>query len=161
MLSYFTAFLRPPPQHLWAFWPALHAMVTDWGQDDTGFVATPVQNLIAFMPDTFLGTAEPDYRASLWAMLQHGLRPDLSDFEESENKELAKVMDTVFMSCKGRVDAWVWPYLQLSLDRLTTVTNPGLGCYLANVLPSALFYNAALALQALEAHGRTQQVRRL
>jgi importin-7 len=156
LLSYFTYFTKPLTPRLWAFWPLLHDMVVDWGQDYVESEVLPLENLIAHGADTFATCEAPNYRESLWAMLNHHLAR--ADADELEVKFLAKLMDVALLNCRGRLDAWLWPYLRLALGRLPAARNPGFATLLMNVLPSALVYDAAAALATLEAHGQTAQV---
>ena len=58
-------------------------------------------------------------------------------------------------ACRGRVDAYVEPYLQLVLGRLAAKPAPSsaLKDLLLNVVADALFYNPELTLQLLQKHG--------
>lgn len=77
---------------------------------------------------------------------------------EKELKPITKLLDIVLLNCRGRVDEWVWPYIEICMNRITTAKDPGFGTLLMNVVAAALLYNAELTLQALEANGRTTQV---
>jgi importin-7 len=132
-------------------------MVMDWGEDYLETAVGPLENFITFGSDTFVSSEAPNYRQSLWAMLQHHFND--ADAEQTEVKFLAKLMDVALLNCRGRMDEWLWPYLQLSLQRLQAATNAGFATLLMNVLPSALLYNAQATLAVLEAHDKTRPVR--
>ena len=83
---------------------------------------------------------------------------DGSCYAEVEFKPITKLLDIVLLNCRGRVDEWVWPYLEVCMNRITTAKDPGFATLLMNVVAAALLYNAELTLQALESNGRTTQV---
>ena len=58
-------------------------------------------------------------------------------------------------ACRGRVDEYVEPYLQLVLGRLAAKPAPSsaLKDLLLNVVADALFYNPELTLKILQKHG--------
>ena len=58
-------------------------------------------------------------------------------------------------ACRGRVDEYVEPYLQLVLQRLAATPAPSstLKDLLLNVVADALFYNPELAMKLLQKQG--------
>lgn len=156
ILSYFTYFTTPISARVWGMWPVLQHVLLHWGEDFVEHIIVPLENYISRDPTTFLTSESPNYRQGVWDMLEHCLTGDHDDMDV---KFIAKLMDVVLLNCTGRVDEWVWPYLELATAKLATVKNPSFATLLMNVLPAALVYNTQLALQALEAHGKTQQVR--
>jgi hypothetical protein len=90
-------------------------------------------------------------RPSRAQMVQHAL---VGDFRESDVVAPCKLLEVVLQSCRGRVDACVAPYTALALGRLASAETAKLRDALLLVVANALYYNPALALQAL------QQVRR-
>jgi hypothetical protein len=53
-------------------------------------------------------------------MAKHSL---LGDFTEQDTVSAAKLLEVVLQNCRGRVDQWVAPYLQLCTTRLATATS--------------------------------------
>jgi importin-7 len=157
LLNFFTHFNKPISPRLWGMWPILQHIAITPGQDDYESMVGPFDNFVCHGTDVFISSESPNYRTGLWLMLEHCLKSDLDDFDV---KPIAKLMDVVLLNCKGRVDEWVWPYLELALSRLVRVKGPSFATLLMNVVPAALVYDAQLTLSALEAHGKTQQVQR-
>ncbi|GFR49245.1 hypothetical protein Agub_g11259 [Astrephomene gubernaculifera] len=61
----------------------------------------------------------------------------------------AKLLEVVLQNCRGRVDAWVGPFLQLAVGKLQSATNRTLKDTLVLVVANALYglyRNAPLAL---------------
>jgi importin-7 len=158
ILSFFTYFSTPISPRVWAMWPVLEHVLMEWGEDFVESLILPLENFISRDTATFISSQTPDYRRSLWMMLEHCLR---GNFEEMDVKWIAKLMDVVLLNCTGHVDEWVWPYLEIATERLASAKNHGCATLLMNVLPAALIYNSTLALQALETHGKTREVRGL
>lgn len=131
---------------------------TGWGIEYTENVIVPLDNFICRGTDVFCTSTAPNYRESVLRMAKHCFSQSNADMER-ELKPITKLLDIVLLNCPGRVDEWVWPYIQTCMDRITTVKDPGFGTLLMNVAAAALLYNAELTLNALEANGRTTQVR--
>jgi hypothetical protein len=136
-------------------WPVLERVLIEWGEDFVESLVLPLENFIARDTATFVASHSPNYRQSVWKMLEHCFR---GDYEEMDVKWIAKLMDVVLLNCTGHVDEWVWPYIELATERLAFVKNHGCATLLMNVVPAALIYNTRLTLEALESHGKTQQV---
>lgn len=156
LLSYFTYFTPVISPRVWAFWPKLEAVLKDWGIDLVEAIIVPLDHFICKGTDTFTTSTSPNYRESLFSMVSYCLQ---GDFTELEVAPAAKLLDVVLLNCKGRVDEWVWPYVSLAVGRIESVQEPQFATLLMNVVPAALYYNAALTLQLLEQHSKTDAVR--
>jgi hypothetical protein len=77
---------------------------------------------------------------------------------EKEFKPITKLLDIVLLNCPGRVDEWVWPYIEICMSRITTSKDRGFSTLLMNVVAAALVYNSELTLKALEMNGKTTEV---
>lgn len=56
-------------------------------------------------------------------------------------------------ACRGKVDAWIAPYIQLALTRLARTEKRALRDALVCVVANALYYNPALGLSVLQSTG--------
>lgn len=163
ILGYFTYFANPLSQRLWAFWPVLeHSLCnTAWGIEYTENIIVPLDNFICRGTDLFCTSTAPNYRDSVFRMVKHCFDMNNVEFcdNERELKPITKLLDIVLLNCGGRMDEWVWPYIEVCMNRITAAKDHGFGTLLMNVVAAALVYNAEITLKALEANGRTMQVR--
>lgn len=156
MLTYFTYFAKPISPRIWTFWPRLESVLLDWGIDFVENIILPLDNFIVHGRDVFLSSSAPNYRESLFGMARYCLGNP--DFNQLEVAPAAKLLDIVLLNCRGAVDEWVGPYLDLALSQLGRAKEPAFATLLMNVVPAALHYNATLTLQLLEAGGKTGPV---
>ncbi|KAG2439798.1 hypothetical protein HYH02_010433 [Chlamydomonas schloesseri] len=155
MLSYLTYYGPSISERLWGLWPQIEAAVNEWAVDYWENILVPLDNFISRDTERFLTCAQPDYRASLFGMVRGALTGE--GYGERDVVPAAKLLEVVLQNCRGRVDEWVGPYLQLALGKLNTATNRTLKDTLVLVVANALYYNAPLALSALAALGVTGQ----
>ncbi|GIL84239.1 hypothetical protein Vretimale_15865 [Volvox reticuliferus] len=146
MLSYLTYYGKSISDRLWALWPQIEAAVKDWAGDYWENILVPMDNFISRDPERFLTYTAPDYKSSLFGMVQSALA---SDFSDRDVVPAVKLLEVVLQNCRGRVDEWVGPYLQLALNKLQTATNRTLKDTLIMVVANALYYNATLTLGLL------------
>ena len=156
MLTFFTYFVQPISARTWAFWPRLHSIMKEWGIDYVENIIVPLDNMICKGTETFCTSTQPNYRESVFDMVQYCFK---GDFNEMEVAPVTKLLEIVLLNCKGRVDEWVWPFMELAMGKLESVKEPGFTTLLMNIIPAALYYNSQLTLQLLEQHGRTEAVR--
>lgn len=157
ILGFFTYFSQHISERLWEFWGVLENAIisTNWGTDYCEQIIVPLDNFISRGKAVFLGSNTPNYKESVFRMVQSCFSRDL---HEDEVRMITKLLDIVLLNCRGQVDEWVWPYCELCVNKVQVVMNTGFATLLMNVVASALFYNVDLTLQALEAHGRTAEV---
>ncbi|KAK9818968.1 hypothetical protein WJX74_009075 [Apatococcus lobatus] len=153
------------PQLEEILYPVLQKMCTSDGQD----VFEEVLELLSYF--TFFG---PEISPRMWSLFPRlhqcymetqttmpwpiKLRKKaLRDPEANENDVgcAPKLLEVILQACRGRVDEYVEPYLQLVLGRLAAKPAPssGLKDLLLNVVADALFYNPELTLNILQKHG--------
>lgn len=120
MLSYLTYYGPSISERLWGLWPQIEAAVNEWAVDYWENILVPLDNFISRDTERFLTCTAPDYKASLFGMVRGALQ---GDYGERDVVPAAKLLEVVLQNCRGRVDAWVGPYLQLALGRLNTATN--------------------------------------
>ncbi|KAG1660790.1 hypothetical protein FOA52_011331 [Chlamydomonas sp. UWO 241] len=146
MLAYFTFYAKTITERIWSLWPQLHAALTEWGLDYWESILVPLDNLISRDTARFLGSKSPDYLLSVYQMVEYSLK---GEYEEREVVCAPKLLEIVLQVCRGQVDQWVGPYLQLTLGKLATVENRTLKDTLVCTAANALYYNAPLALGLL------------
>ncbi|GFR51383.1 hypothetical protein Agub_g13813, partial [Astrephomene gubernaculifera] len=151
MLSYLTYYGTGISERLWALWPQIEAAVNEWAVDYWENILVPLDNYISKDTERFLSCAAPDYRTSLFGMVRGALTGE--GYGERDVVPAAKLLEVVLQNCRGRVDAWVGPYLQLAVGKLQSATNRTLKDTLVLVVANALYYNATLALGVLAQMG--------
>ena len=178
-----------------------------WGIDYWENILIPLDNMISRGTETFLTSRDPDYLASAFTMVQQSLANE--DYGEREVVPAAKLLEVILQVwvavwsgwrdrearrlaistpilpwcqtqvCRGRVDHYVGPILQLVLSKLGSAKKrtlkvsarpprPPRGCQcrifmfvlrcvrqdaLVMVVADALYYNAPLTLSLLQSQG--------
>jgi len=150
MLAYLTFYGPGISPRLWSLWPQMHNMLVEFGIDYWENLLVPMDNMISRDTARFVGSRDPDYLASVYQMVAHSLN---GDFGEREVVSAARLMEVVLQACRGQVDSWVAPYIQLALARLARAERRVLRDALVCVVANALHYNPTLALSALAAAG--------
>uniref|UniRef100_A0A7S0V0E3 Importin N-terminal domain-containing protein n=1 Tax=Polytomella parva TaxID=51329 RepID=A0A7S0V0E3_9CHLO len=146
MLSYFTYYTPTITDRLWTLWPQLEKGLLDFGMDFWENFLVPLDNYISRGKERFLTSTNPDYMASVFKMVQESL---VGDYAESELTNAAKLLEVVLQNCRGQVDQWVGPYIQLVMTKLARSENRRLKDMLILVVANALYYNAQLTLTML------------
>ena len=72
MLSFFTFYSAAISDRLWSLWPALHAVLLEWGIDYWENLLVPLDNMISRGTERFLGSQNPDYLASVYQVRGEG-----------------------------------------------------------------------------------------
>lgn len=61
------------------------------------------------------------------------------NLEDNDVEPAPKLIEVVFLNCKGQVDHWVEPYLRLTVERLLRTEQPFLKCLLIQVVSNIKF----------------------
>jgi hypothetical protein len=88
-------------------------------------------------------------------MAQHSLA---GDFRELDVVPAVRLLEVVLQNCRGQVDACVGPYLALATAKLASAETNRMKDALLVLVADALYYNAPLALGALQQSGALQAV---
>lgn len=150
MLAYLTFYGPGISPRLWALWPQMHQMLMEFGIDYWENLLVPLDNMISRDTAHFVSCKDPDYLASVYQMVSHSLNGDFSD---RDVVSAARLMEVVMQACRGKVDAWIAPYIQLALTRLARTEKRALRDALVCVVANALYYNPALGLSVLQSTG--------
>ncbi|GAU12054.1 hypothetical protein TSUD_00190 [Trifolium subterraneum] len=145
--------------------PIMRSMLTTDGQD----ILVPLDNYISRGTAHFITCKEPDYQQSLWNMISSLplVVPDLSftlklmadkNMEDSDIEPAPKLIEIVFLNCRGLVDHWVEPYLRITVERLHGTGKSYLKCLLMQVIADGLYYNATLTLSILHKLGVASEI---
>nr|GEX97830.1 importin beta-like SAD2 [Tanacetum cinerariifolium] len=154
--SYMT-FLSPLiSMEMWSLWPLLMQALADWAIDFFPNILVPLDNYISRSTVHYLTCKEPDYQQSLWNMVSNIMNDRKLD--DNDVEPAPKLIEVVFLNCKGQVDHWVEPYVRLTVERLRRTERPFLKCLLIQVIADAFYYNASLTLNILEKIGVASEI---
>ncbi|BDA47636.1 Importin-7 [Coccomyxa sp. Obi] len=154
IVSYFTYFSPTISEQMWTLWPQLIQCFHEWAIDYFENILVPLDNFISRGTDTFLSGRNPNYLQQVNHLVETALTN--ADLNESDIGSAPRLMEIIMQNCRGRVDHCIGQYIALALNRLPTAGRNLLKDQLVNVVANALYYNPVLALQQLQAQGRTQ-----
>jgi len=75
---------------------------------------------------------------------------------EGNKTEGAKLAEVMMLNCKGRIDSYIEPFIELAVLELTRAKRIELKITLVGVIANAIYYNPATTLQILEKRGWTK-----
>jgi len=148
-ITYFGKSISPA---MWSLFPIMHERFmecTDFIQD----LLNPFDNYISRSTETFLTGGH--YLQMVSEMYKKIL---LNDNEaESNCIDACKLIEVVLLNCRGRVDQFIEPYIQIALTRLPKATRDNLKCLLIGVVVNSMYYNPVLTLEILARNNWTEQ----
>ncbi|KAG4984773.1 hypothetical protein AAZX31_10G282500 [Glycine max] len=156
IVSYMTFFSPTISLDMWSLWPLMMEALADWAIDFFSNILVPLDNYISRGTAHFLICKEPDYQQSLWNMISSVMGD--KNMEDNDIEPAPKLIEVVFLNCKGQVDQWVEPYLRITVERLHRTEKSHLKCLLMQVIADALYYNAPLTLSILQKLGVTSEI---
>ncbi|XP_027365249.1 importin beta-like SAD2 isoform X2 [Abrus precatorius] len=156
IVSYMTFFSPTISLDMWSLWPLMMEALADWAIDFFPNILVPLDNYISRGTAHFLTCKEPDYQQSLWNMISSVMAD--KNMEDSDIEPAPKLIEVVFLNCKGQVDHWVEPYLRITVERLHRTEKSYLKCLLMQVIADGLYYNAALTLSILHKLGVASEI---
>eukprot|EP01023_Acetabularia_acetabulum_P004528 TRINITY_DN11915_c0_g2_i1.p1 TRINITY_DN11915_c0_g2~~TRINITY_DN11915_c0_g2_i1.p1 ORF type:complete len:685 (+),score=130.97 TRINITY_DN11915_c0_g2_i1:224-2056(+) len=158
LIGFFTYFSPQISERMWQFWPRLHQCLTDWAIDYFEDILVVFDNFITKGNDRFIQSRNPNYQDSIFQICQHilGSGENSDMYDERDVVNAAKLMEIVLINCKGKVDKWIGPYIQLALNRLNTANDRYLQDYLVLAVANCFYYNSALTLSILQQLGAVQ-----
>lgn len=156
IVSYMTFFSPTISLNMWGLWPLMMEALADWSIDFFPNILVPLNNYISRGTAHFLTCKEPDYQQSLWSMISSFMAD--KNMEDNDIEPAPKLIEIVFLNCRGRVDHWVEPYLRITVERLHRTKKSYLKCLLMQVIADALYYNATLTLSILQKLGVASEI---
>ncbi|KEH44552.1 putative importin-beta domain-containing protein [Medicago truncatula] len=156
IVSYMTFFSPTISLDMWNLWPLMMEALSDWAIDFFSNIMVPLDNYISRGTSHFITCKEPDYQQSLWNMIS-SIMAD-KNMEDSDIEPAPKLIEIVFLNCRGLVDHWVEPYLRITIERLHRTGKSYLKCLLIQVISDGLYYNAALTLSILQKLGVASEI---
>ncbi|XP_004497420.1 importin beta-like SAD2 [Cicer arietinum] len=156
IVSYMTFFSPTISLDMWSLWPLMMEALADWAIDFFPNIMVPLDNYISRGTSHFITCKEPDYQQSLWNMIS-SIMAD-KNMEDRDIEPAPKLIEIVFLNCRGLVDHWVEPYLRITVERLHRTGKSYLKCLLMQVIADGLYYNAALTLSILQKLGVASEI---
>ncbi|KAK4750955.1 hypothetical protein SAY87_004437 [Trapa incisa] len=156
IVSYMTFYSPTISLDMWSLWPLMIDALTDWAIDFFPNILVPLDNFISRGTGHFLTCKEPDYQQNLFIMISHVMAD--KNLEDSDIEPAPKLIEVVFQNCRGQVDHWVEPYLDITVKRLWRTEKSYLKCLLIQVIANALYYNAVLTIGVLHKLGIAAEI---
>nr|KAJ0212709.1 hypothetical protein LSAT_V11C400166000 [Lactuca sativa] len=154
IVSYMTFFSPTISMDMWSLWPLLMEALAEWAIDFFPNILVPLDNYISRSTVHYLTCKDPDYQQSLWVMLSNVMND--KNLEDNDIEPAPKLIAVVLQNCRGQVDHWVQPYINITVERLRRAERPYLKCLLMQVIADALYYNPSLTLNILHKLGATE-----
>eukprot|EP00698_Gefionella_okellyi_P015174 TRINITY_DN4277_c0_g1_i1.p1 TRINITY_DN4277_c0_g1~~TRINITY_DN4277_c0_g1_i1.p1 ORF type:complete len:911 (-),score=249.25 TRINITY_DN4277_c0_g1_i1:513-3209(-) len=127
---------------------SLHGFASDF----LDHALIPLRNCIARDPQSFVSAYVQD-------IYQTYARYVTQAQHETDARNSTKLWEIVLHNCRGMIDQYIQPGIQIALQRLqTNIQTTALSVRLCMVICNSFYYNAALTLQVLESMGATQAV---
>ncbi|KAJ7538458.1 hypothetical protein O6H91_11G048900 [Diphasiastrum complanatum] len=156
IVSYMTYFSPSISLDMWSLWPLMIEAMDEWAIDYFENILVPLDNYISRSTEHFLNCKDPNYQQSLFKMLSTVIGDER--LYDSDIEPAPKLMEAVLQNCKGRVDQWVEPYLQITVNRLRRTKKHYLKDLLMEVVANSLYYNASFCLNVLQSLGVTADI---
>jgi len=131
----------------------LYKLIDNVGIDFIEDLLTPLDNLVSRGTETFLNGPYLEMTFNMY-------KKCLVDEEVSEAHRIdgTKLAEVVLLNCKGRIDNYVEPFIELAILRMPGSQRTDLKVTLMGVVANALYYNPILAMHILEKRGWTKEV---
>eukprot|EP00727_Mastigamoeba_balamuthi_P001433 m51a1_g11287 hypothetical protein (1932) ;mRNA; r:32164-40083 len=151
LVTYFNPPLKP---QYWTLFPILYQAFDEYALEFIDDMLEPLDNFISRGKETFLST--PVYMDLVYKMVEKYLADANSD--EIDSCKACQLAEVVMHHCVGAADQFVLKVVQLAANRIKTARMTVFRVLLVEIFANALYYNPAVALQASEALGATQQL---
>ena len=124
-----------------------------WALDYFDNILIPMDNYVTRSPDRFITCKDPDYLHQAYYICKKCLDEKGAHMTEMEKLPAPKLMEIILTTCRGQVDQWVEPFILLVLQHVEACETNLFKDLLMKVVAGAFYYNAPLALAALQKAG--------
>lgn len=136
----------------WPFFPMMYKLFDTVAFDYFELMVEVLECYVIYDCDTFL--SNPDYLRAIYEMCKKNLQDE--DAGEIAHASACKMIEIIILKCKGKIDQFIDPFVQLMLARLhLEFVNPSVRILCLEVLAECMYYNPILLLQTLETHKAT------
>eukprot|EP01125_Pyxidicula_operculata_P021827 TRINITY_DN8675_c0_g1_i1.p1 TRINITY_DN8675_c0_g1~~TRINITY_DN8675_c0_g1_i1.p1 ORF type:complete len:1052 (+),score=285.77 TRINITY_DN8675_c0_g1_i1:135-3158(+) len=153
ILSMYSYFTEKIADQMWDIFDKYCDCTLDWATDFIPELVAPFDNFITKCPDKFLNGP---FLAKLCLIYEKTLSNPRSS--EIDTGEACKLLEIVFINCRGRVDSIIPQAITLAVDRLKRAQQPKLKVLLLEVIANALYYNPFVTFGFLESKGWTKDI---
>ncbi|EKX49114.1 hypothetical protein GUITHDRAFT_56057, partial [Guillardia theta CCMP2712] len=149
ILTYLTYYSPTISEGVWSLFPLLTKSFFDWAFDYLSNINLPLDNYISRSTTVFL--SNPEHPLTVYRMIDKVMQHE--DSSERDLVEACKLSESLILNCKGAIDSYIPPLLQLSCQRSTLLPSSYCRTELFKMIANCLFYNAEGTLTALEQQG--------
>ena len=152
ILTYLTYYSPQISPAVWSLYKPLTTSFFDWAFDYLSNINMSMDNYISRGNEVFL--SDPGNVDLVCRMVERVMTGEES--AERDVVEGCKLLESLVLNCKGRIDAYIPPLVGLLVKRFQgEVKKEFCRTELLKALADCLYYNAELSLRALEEHGAT------
>ncbi|KAI8097286.1 armadillo-type protein [Halteromyces radiatus] len=138
---------------MWGVFELIYKALKDTTVDFMA-VLPPLDNYISYGRDVFI--AHENFQQMMFDIIQMVMKGD--HLTEEDKVSACKLMESVLLNCRGHMDSYVMPFLNLAFQYIFTGTMKSLEfkIHCLEVVINCLYYNPALTLRILEDNHWTQ-----
>eukprot|EP01129_Flabellula_baltica_P011788 TRINITY_DN5215_c0_g1_i2.p1 TRINITY_DN5215_c0_g1~~TRINITY_DN5215_c0_g1_i2.p1 ORF type:complete len:632 (-),score=131.67 TRINITY_DN5215_c0_g1_i2:371-2266(-) len=140
-------------QNLWKVFDICCDSYMEWAYDSLSDIIVPFKEMIRKDPQGFVQGAHLEKVCMMFQTLFEN-----TNSEEYECGEIAKLVEVMFLSCRGLIDSVVTPILDLALSRYESVYFQNFKITILNLVLLAMYYNPVLTFNYLESNNSTDGV---
>jgi len=141
----------------WQLFPLMYNAFDKFAFDYIGSMLPCIDNFISRNVDEFLAAKinGTPYIELMWRMVQRTVQKNESQIERAT---ATKILESIILNCRGRVDAMMEPMLKLLVATLQNMNIQKVQGHVVRVVASALYYNATLTVRILESMGALSKI---
>jgi hypothetical protein len=152
ILTYLTYYSPTISPAVWSLYKPLTSSFFEWAFDYLSNINMSMDNYISRGNEVFL--SDPGHIELVCRMVEKVMTGDESS--ERDVVEGCKLLESLVLNCKGRIDPYIPPLVGLVVKRFQgEVKKEFCRTELLKALANCLYYGAELVLRALEDHGAT------
>ncbi|SAM05668.1 hypothetical protein [Absidia glauca] len=138
-------------------WSVFELIYNAFKESDIDFmdaVLPPLDNYISYGRDVFV--AHENYQQMMFDIIQSVMKGD--HLTEADRVSACKLMESILLNCRGQVDSYVPPFLNLAFQYIFTGTmkSTEFKVHCLEVVINCIYYNPGLTLRILEDNHWTQ-----
>ena len=130
---------------MWTLFPKFYSLFENYSMDVVQELLVPFDNYISRGTQMFLTGPYLDLVFTMYKKV-------LSDLNTMDRTcaDVIKLWEVVVQNCKGRIDQYIEPSIEIALNRLNEAQKVPLKVLLIEVIANSMYYNPELLLRILE-----------
>ncbi|KAI8335766.1 armadillo-type protein [Chlamydoabsidia padenii] len=139
---------------MWSVFELIYKAFKDSAIDFMDAVLPPLDNYISYGRDVFV--AHENFQQMMFDIIQSVMKGD--HLTEADRVSACKLMESILLNCRGHVDPYVPPFLNLAFQYIFTGTmkSTEFKIHCLEVVINCIYYNPTLTLRILEDNHWTQ-----